>query len=432
MQQQLMFLELNEVNFELIDYYVGRGELPRIGQLIASHGYSKTTSETEYDHLEPWIQWVTAHTGLTLAEHKVFRLGDIVDHDIPQIWERLEDRGLRVGAVSPMNAKCRLKNPAFFVPDPWTDTGVYADGIDRRFFAAVSQAVNENAAGGMSTTSALDFVVGAARNASIGNYLLYLRTLLAARKKHWYRALLLDQLLSDMFIRLVKVRKPHYASLFLNAAAHIQHHYMFNSRAVKSGQSNPSWYVAPDEDPVLDVYRLYDRIVGQVMDRFPNARIMLATGLHQVPHGETTFYWRLKDHAAFLRLLGIEFLKVDPRMSRDFLLTCRDDAAAIQVQQQLEQVRGEDGETLFTVDNRGGDLFVMLTYSRDIKPATRVVSGNRHIDDLRDHVNFVAIKNGEHDGIGYFLDNGAPRQNSSRPFPLTEIPDRVMGAMIPS
>src|SRR5688572_7063566 len=94
-KQQLLFLELNEINFEYLEAYIARGELPAFRDFFARHGYSETTSEQRYDELEPWIQWVTAHTGKSLSEHGVFRLGDIVDHDLPQIWERLEDLGLR-------------------------------------------------------------------------------------------------------------------------------------------------------------------------------------------------------------------------------------------------------------------------------------------------------------------------------------------------
>ena len=88
-RRQLLLLELNEVNFDYVMQYCSRGELKTFASLEAKHGLSKTVSESKYEELEPWIQWVTAHTGLTLSEHGVFRLGDIVDHDIPQIWERL-------------------------------------------------------------------------------------------------------------------------------------------------------------------------------------------------------------------------------------------------------------------------------------------------------------------------------------------------------
>ena len=91
--QPLILLELNEVNFDFVRRYVARGQLPALAQMIARHGLAETVSEDKYEELEPWIQWVSAHTGLTFAEHKVFRLGDIVQHEHEQIWEKLEAGG---------------------------------------------------------------------------------------------------------------------------------------------------------------------------------------------------------------------------------------------------------------------------------------------------------------------------------------------------
>ena len=92
--RKVIFLELNEINFEAIQKYISRGELPNFGELLDKYGLSTTTSEKEYEQLEPWIQWVTVHTGKALAEHKVFRLGDIESRDIEQIWEQLEEQGI--------------------------------------------------------------------------------------------------------------------------------------------------------------------------------------------------------------------------------------------------------------------------------------------------------------------------------------------------
>ena len=152
---KLILLELNEINFEMLAAYAKEGLLPTLGRLIEEHGFCETTSETEYEKLEPWIQWVTAHTGLSLDEHQVFRLGDIVEQDLDQIWERLErDYGIHTGAVSPMNAKNRSKAPAFFIPDPWTNTEVIAPQPAIRLFRAIRQLVNDNASGRMTLRSA--------------------------------------------------------------------------------------------------------------------------------------------------------------------------------------------------------------------------------------------------------------------------------------
>src|SRR5262245_37893256 len=120
----LVLLEFNEVNMDFVRRYVAAGHLPALGRAIRLHGLTETTSEEQYEHLEPWIQWVTAHTGLTYAQHQVSRLGDITQSNVAQIWEQLEAAGLSVGAISPINAANRTRNCEFFVPDPWTRTHV--------------------------------------------------------------------------------------------------------------------------------------------------------------------------------------------------------------------------------------------------------------------------------------------------------------------
>ena len=433
MREQTLLLELNEINFDHVRHYADQGRLPAFARLMDAHGVSETTSEKKYEELEPWIQWVTAHTGLPLAEHGVFRLGDIVRGDLPQIWETLEEKGLKVGAISPMNAKNRTRDAAFFVPDPWTPTEVTGSTLMRRMYGAVAQAVNDNAEGRLTPASAGWLMAGAAAYARPTNYGDYMRLAATARRKPWNKAMFLDLLLADVFIRETRRTQPDFASLFVNAGAHIQHHYMFNSPAYKGSLENPSWYVSSDQDPVFEVYALYDRIVGQIRAAFPAARLMIATGLHQDPHDAVTYYWRLRDHAAYLRSIGVPFTRVEPRMSRDFFIVCNDDGEAGEAERILASARSKDGTPLFEVDNRGSDLFVMLTWPHDISPDFTYTIDNRAVGGLRDQVAFVAIKNGQHNGIGYFLDTGADSLPESAHkvsrFPLAALPQKIASAL---
>jgi hypothetical protein len=148
MERKTILIGLNELNFSYIQIYIDKGLLPNFKYIFETYGYKETTSEDQYELLEPWIQWVTLHTGKTYDEHQVFRLGDIVNReDLEQIWEIAEKKGLSVGAISPFNVANRLEKPVFFVPDPWTKTKISGEGFVENVAKAVSQAVNDNAQG---------------------------------------------------------------------------------------------------------------------------------------------------------------------------------------------------------------------------------------------------------------------------------------------
>jgi hypothetical protein len=421
----LILIEFNEINFDFVRLYAADGRLPNFKTMIDEHGVSETTSEDSYAHLEPWIQWVTAHTGKAFDEHRVFRLGDFVRSQVPQIWEQLEDCGLKVGAISPMNAANRLAKPAFFVPDPWTTTEVAARPVLTRLYRAIVQAVNDNAQGKLAARTVFDLLGGFLAYAAPSNYLTYTRLATGGSARSWYRSMFLDLLLADVFIAEHRRTGPDFASLFLNAGAHIQHHYMFCAAPYRGPHRNPEWYVRPGEDPVFDVYSLYDRILGRVRHAMPRARLMLATGLHQNPQETLTFYWRLREHDKFLRKIGVSFQRVEPRMSRDFLVVCSSDAEAGVASARLREAQAADGTPLFEVDNRGSDVFVMLTYPGDIKKGFGIRVGNESFGDFDADVAFVAIKNGEHNGIGYFIDSGERAPVAPARFPLADLPARI-------
>jgi hypothetical protein len=424
----LLLLELNELNFEFVEHYARQGSLPAFAGLLEAHGYARTSSESVYEHIEPWIQWFSVHTGKSYAEHGVFRLGDGPAAGVTQIWELLEKKGLRVGAFSPMNAGNALTNAAFFVPDPWTKTGVSAPALMRRAYTAICQAVGDNAEGRITAASMLQLAAGLAAYSRVRQWPAYLRDAAASAGSHWPRAVFLDRFLGDCFLHLWKRSRPDFATAFMNGAAHLQHHYLFNSAAYAGPHRNPRWYLAEGTDPLLAMYRVYDELLAACLALEPRPRVMIATGLHQDPVDEPVFYWRLRDHAGFLRRLGCAVSAVEPRMSRDFLVTCRDATDAAATARTLASGKAPDGAALFEIDNRGETLFVTLAYAREIGAGFRASFGEVTLDELSAEVVFVAIKNGHHNGIGYFLDTGTRATPRSEPIPLTELWQRMVSA----
>ena len=98
--KKLILIALNEINFDIVKKYIDldKNKLKSFQEIFKLHNFN-TTSEKEYQLLEPWIQWVSAHTGKTYEEHQVFRLGDISSNKSEQIFERIESLGYKVGNV---------------------------------------------------------------------------------------------------------------------------------------------------------------------------------------------------------------------------------------------------------------------------------------------------------------------------------------------
>jgi hypothetical protein len=405
--RKLLLFEINEVNFEVARLYVDELGLKGFKALLAGPQI-RTSSESAYEQLEPWIQWVSAHSGQTAAEHGVFRLGDIVGTAIPQMFEQLEEKGVLVGCVSAMNAENRLKKPAYFVPDPWTSTPTDGSFWSKSLGAAVSQAVNDNAKGRISLQSVAALALGLVRFARPSNYATYASLAFRSRGAPWRRALFLDLFLHDFHWSLLKSRKPRFSTLFLNAGAHIQHHYLFNSKAVaNTGQRNPEWYADKHVDPFAEMLTVYDRIIGDYLSLQPSFDVVIATGLTQQPYERLKYYYRLTDHTGFLKKVGIAFDNVLPRMTRDFLVVFKSAADASAAVARLVTFRGaKDGAPIFgDIENRGASVFLSLVYPSEID-VDFVAEYDGGQMPLAPWVTFVAIKNGMHNPNGFAFFRG--------------------------
>lgn len=418
-REPVIVVQLNEINFDLVQQYLTTHSLPSLRRLLLDFERVETFAEPEYQNLEPWIQWVSAQTGRTFAEHGVFRLGDIVNQQAPQIFEVLERAGLKVGAISPMNARNELRTPAFFIPDPWTATASDPSGFSRRLTAMLRQTVNENAAGKVSTQSKLTIAEAIVRTFRLRGTGSLLGLIAATRKRPWLKPLVLDQLIHLIHRKYLARSRPDVSFVFLNAGAHIQHHYFLNSPFSGSKHHNPTWYAPKDADPVLDMLRAYDVMLSDYLEMADRGkRLIVATGLTQVAYNRVKFYYRLKAHAQFMERIGVKHLRVQPRMTRDFEISFseREEAkSALHVLKGMKMLR--DGAPLFNeIEDRGLSLFVTLTYPNEILPGDKTVHPTGQQFDLHEEVAFVAIKNGMHSGKGFaFLSPGAVASRPAQP-----------------
>ena len=90
-QKKLILIELNEINFDIVKKYISNTKLKNFSYII-NNNFKTTTSEKEYSKLEPWIQWVSIHTGMEANEHKIFRLGEAKNFNYEQILKKYKEK----------------------------------------------------------------------------------------------------------------------------------------------------------------------------------------------------------------------------------------------------------------------------------------------------------------------------------------------------
>jgi len=120
---------------------------------------------------------------------------------------------------------------------------------------------------------------------------------------------------------------------------------MTHSKYYDGDVSNPEWYVPNNKDPMLEILELYDSVLSDLLKL--DCRLIVATGLTQIPYEPPIYYWRLENHHRFLDLLGIEFSNVYPRMTRDFLIEFDSEHDASVAQDRLSVMVDQDGCLFF-------------------------------------------------------------------------------------
>tara|TARA_Y100000768_G_scaffold63599_1_gene43700 strand:- start:328 stop:1641 length:1314 start_codon:yes stop_codon:yes gene_type:complete len=420
MKSSLLFLQLNEINFDIVDEYLAnskKNKFLNLKYIKNNFNFFHTFAEEKYENLEPWIQWASVNLGETFNEHKIFRLGDIVSNSSKkQIFEIIENRGYKVGAICPMNAANRLTNPSYFIPDPWTETFSDNSKFSNKLSAMLKQSVNDNASGKLTLNSKFTIIETLIKTLDLQNTYFIIKLIFSSIKNPWKKSLVLDYLIHMVHMKFLIKKFSNFSSIFFNAGAHIQHHYLFNSKHINQTPKNPKWYVKPNSDPIEDMLEVYDRIIGNYLKKFNKGnKLIISTGLRQVPYKMVTFYYRLKDHSSFLKKIGINFLKVSPRMTRDFEIIFNNENDQKNAKKILQDIKCiKNNFCIFgEIEDRKKSLFVTLNYPNEVKKDDYLKINNDLKLNFLNEIVFVAIKNGMHDSKGYVF--YSPNSNFKKP-----------------
>ena len=199
---------------------------------------------------------------------------------------------------------------------------------------------------------------------------------------------------------------------------------------IKNLPKNPSWYLKKESDPIKDMLKVYDRILGDYIELSKKGiKLIISTGLRQVPYIKSKFYYRLKNHSTFLSKIGIKYLKVFPRMTRDFEIIFDNNENLNNAKIILDNIISKkDNLKIFgEIDERDNSLFVTLTYPNEFKKDDCIVINENKEITFLDQVVFVAIKNGMHDSKGYvFCSPNSELKQKSETVHISKLHDLIL------
>lgn len=370
MPHPVIMLEFNELTPALMDRFIAEGHLPGFARLKAESLVATSDAEEAPPALEPWIQWVTVHTGLGFSEHGVYDLGDGEDFRAKRVWDIVADAGETAWVCSSMNAAVQSTHPenVHLIPDPWAvDLRPSPEGEYDAFFDLVRTYVQEYTRDRppLSKADYARFGAFMARHGLSARTIRDAVTQLASEKLSgtptWRRALILDRLLWDVFRHEWTRMRPLLSTFFLNSTAHFQHYYwraMEPEKFALAGEED-----AQARDAILMGYKGMDRIVQECLAMAGDeATIVLATALGQQPmatYDETggKRIYKPRDPTVLLRYAGYPgTFRYAPVMAEQFHLFFDSEADAADALEKLEALTLDgrpaiaarrDGDTVF-------------------------------------------------------------------------------------
>ncbi|WP_100656474.1 alkaline phosphatase family protein [Alteromonas flava] len=413
--KKVILLEFNELCPPLLKKFITEGELPNFKKLYDNSIAYTTDACCDVEYLEPWIQWVTLHTGLPYEKHQVFRLGQAKHLSHKSVWDILSENGLSSWLCGSMNISWDSNDEKITaLPDPWS-VDVKASPIElQEFYEFVRANVQEhtNEKFKLSKMKLINFMLFMFRHG------LSVKTVLRGAKlvgkqvfkadDNWKKATILDWLQLDVFKYIYKKKSPAFATFFSNSTAHFQHKFW-------RYMDPESFTLKPSEEEVkrfgsaiLYAYKNHDRMIGEIFDLADqDTTIILASALSQQPFtakdadGGRRFY-RPNDITKIANTFALQGVEsIAPVMSHQFHIICDTPQLAQENFEILSDATLND-ERLFSLRLEGKNVFGGCCISRPID-MNQLISVNGHSFKFGE-VFYLAdnIKSGMHNPHGVF------------------------------
>lgn len=392
--RRLTLIGLNEFSVDLLARGASELKLKHIAHLLSMKSATTTTDDmVEHRGLDPWVQWVSVHTGVPSSVHGVTHLGDTPSTlAISQIWETLSNAGISSGIWGAMNAAREgAAHCDFFLPDPWTFSEIaypdalgdllalpryysknYLDVSKGQFLACAMRLIKFILGSGaiFDLLREIPLVFGGVFRNGVNNALLFS---------------LFDLFSVVFFVKYKKRYRPQFSLVFLNSIAHLQHHRWGKEKLSK--------------DAVFGL-RVIDRVLGIIFAaREQGEAVITMNALTQknIVGEKPRICYRQINPERFLSTVKIPFRSVEQLMTNDAHVFFHSEGERDAAAQAFETVT-LCGKPLFHVEKNGLDpnkLFYQVDFWDELSGRESVAVNGVEIDYF-DHFEAIVARTGAH------------------------------------
>jgi hypothetical protein len=401
---KILFLELNEFNEDLLKQASETFQLKNIQKMVSFYRTETLTDDTyDSDFLEPWVQWVSVHTGTPSSIHGIKHLGDVPELKTPQAWEALSDQGVTSGIWGAMNASRRAaKNCLFFLPDPWTGSEkAYPLSLNRLLDPVRYTSKNYLNRSLLEILQKLKGFLSLFIENNLGFSILkgiprLVYNLIKFKGSHFVFIAFAEKLSALLFLKYRATFNPDFSLLFINTLAHLQHHYWKDSD-YKTNERLHHGLIAINE------------ILGSLFASLKEGDLFLvANALSQKNTSEEKpwILYRQIDQKTFLEAIGISNCRIEAYMTHDAHLFFNQEEECQKAKEKLVSAE-MCGQNVFLVESYPENpkkLFYRLAFTDEVPKETHLnIQGNSF--PFFDLFKPIVKRTGKHIQIGTLYSN---------------------------
>jgi hypothetical protein len=435
MRRKVIVLEFNELSPSLMSRFISDGQLPNFKKFADESALFVTEAEERPPYLDPWIQWVTVHTGLNFRDHGIEHLNEGHTVREKRVWDIVSDQGDPVLVCGSMNVGEHQGINGAVVPDPWATHVKPSPEELVPYFQFIQRNVLEYTNDRVPLTRAdyLKFITFMmSHGLSMETIGSIARQLLAEKRgvDRWKRAVILDKLQFDVFSWYYKQLEPRFSSFFLNSTAHYQHMYWRDMEPALF-KVRPSAEASKHESAILFGYQEMDRLLKRFVELADkDTTLVFCTALSQQPYlsyeesGGRHFY-RPSNFDNLVTFAGVEPpFTVAPVMAHQFHLYLQSEEAARRAEQQLLALT-VNGRQAMAVVRSGVEIFSGCHLYENLTADTQlsIAGSDRRTSFFSLFYKVEGMKSGMHhpDGLLWIREPGRRPSRQSEKVPLSAV-----------